>query len=192
MSAFDDAIVNVMIADFINIDQAGKFNGIGMGFQFTAITAAGTSPSQFVAAIVDLPQKYANQRVDLSLELFDLTDGGVFQVPNPHGRPEALRAQQLFTVPAPHINVPGFQAPSDLTCRLQMVLGFPNGLPLSPGKTYEWRASVDHQRRKGWVARFLVLEPTPPPVLGGPAAPSDIPNVHLDETTDDDVVNGDG
>jgi hypothetical protein len=192
LTAFDDALVTVLLADYIGVDPSGKFNLIGQGFQVTAVQPTGTTPPQFVAAIVDLPSRYAGRQVSLSLELIDLTENGSVKLSGPSGRAEALRAEQLFTVNPSVIAVPGLVAPPELSCRLQMIMGFTNGLPLVPGRRYEWRVMVDGQRRKGWVARFDVLQQVPPPIIGGQGGPSDIPNIHVDPVTDDDeVVDGD-
>jgi hypothetical protein len=188
LTAFDDALVQVLLADYIGIDAGGKFNLIGQGFQYTAIQPSGVSNPMFILAIVDVPSRYVGTQVSVSLELIDLTENGSFKLPAATGRPEALRAEQMFDINPPVIAAPGFQAPRNMSARAQMVMGFPNGLPLSPGKDYEWRVLVDGQRRKGWVARFHVLAPVPPMVFGGQGGPSEIPNVRLDPIPDDDEV----
>lgn len=63
--------------------------------------------------------------------------------------------------------------------RIQMPVGFTEGLPLQQGHMYAWHAQVDTQTRPGWVARFFVPGPLPPPVFGGPVGPSTIPDIAL-------------
>lgn len=187
---FDDAIVSVFLADYIGVDASGKLNILGQGFQITGLQPSGTTAPQFVATTIDFPARYAGSSASISLELIDVTDQSVVKVPSPAGgAPEALRAAQLVQLQRSNVAVPGFVVP-EIPCRAQIVMGFPNGLPLIPGKQYEWRVSVDGKRRKGWVARFSVLAPAPPPVVGGPAGAADIPSVIgiEDEQNDDEVT----
>lgn len=187
MSAFDDALVTVLIADYIGVDGSGKFTIAGGGFQWTAVQQTGMTVPQYVLAIAELPAKYIGQQIPFGIELFSLTEDGAVKMPGPTGKIEAVRAEQAMVVPQPNFAVPGFVPPT-MTTRLQIIMGFQNGLPLRPGD-YEWRVRVEGKRRKGWVARFNVLEPEPPPVVGGPANSPHIPGTEdIDAEPDDDAV----
>lgn len=173
MGIFQDAHATVILADYISIDAAGKINALGAGFTVSGVQPTGLTPPQHAAAIIDVPAKYGGQECAVSLELRNETSGSAVQLPGPSGQPEALRVSQV--VKAERANIPGVYLPESMFCRVQVVIGFPNGLPLAPGNLYAWRLAIDGQTRNGWHARFYVPGPPPPPVFGGPAGPADIP-----------------
>jgi len=82
------------------------------------------------------------------------------------GLPEALRVQQVIAVTRPQANG-AFYLPPSMFARVQISMGFPNGLPLAAGGFYSWRAEVDGQHHLSWGASFHVLGAPPPPVFGG-------------------------
>lgn len=176
MSLFSDAHAVVLIADFIGADAAGKLNAIGAGFAISGIGPDGQTPPQHVAVMVDVPSKYAGDEYALLLELRNETTGAVVQVPSATGQLEALRMQQVVRVERPALG-PAIYLPNDMTCRSQVTIGFPMGLPLEPGNSYAWQLRIDGQHRPGWIARFHVVGPRPGLVFGGPAGPADIPDV---------------
>lgn len=161
----------MLLADYIGVDAAGKVNAIGAGFVITGLQPTGTTAPQHVAVLVDVPARYAGQEFPLSLELRDADLDTVVQLPGPAGQLDAMRIQQLVKGERPV--VPGAYLPDDLPVRIQLTLGFTNGLPLTPGRKYVWRAEIAGQHRKDWSARFYVPGPPPPPVFGGPAGPAD-------------------
>lgn len=174
MSIYTDAHAVVLIADYIGVDVQGKLNAIGAGFYLSGVGPDGQTPPQHVAVMIDVPNKYAGEEFALSLDLRNETTGDVVQIATPSGQLEALRLQQVVRVEKPSLQ--GIYLPSDLTCRAQVSIGFPVGLPLTPGNTYAWHLQIDGQHRPGWNVRFHVLGPPPGPVFGGPAGPADISN----------------
>jgi hypothetical protein len=172
---FEDAHAFVLLADYIGVDAGGKINAIGAAFALTGVQQTGFTPPQYVAAIIDVPGKYAGQEFAASFELRDETAGTVVQMPGPSGQLESLRIQQVAKAERPQI--PGVYLPEVMFCRVHMVLAFPNGLPLAPACMYQWRLQIDGQYRSNWQVSFYVPGPPPPPVFGGPAGPSDLPQM---------------
>jgi hypothetical protein len=181
---FDHARVVVLLADYIGIDAGGKVNAIGAGFTLTQLQPTGLSPSEGAAgvtgamhliALIDVPSKYAGHEFAVSLELRDDSADTAVKLPSPTGVPEPLRIQQMVKAERP--SLPGAYLPSDVPCRVQLSLGFPNGLPLTQGGFYSWRLQIDGRDRKDWRAAFHVLGPPPPPVFGGPSGPANIPDL---------------
>lgn len=180
----------VLIADYIGVDPSGKVNAIGVGLTIAGVVPVpvpGAQPGapqsgqtvmaapQHLIVMIDLPSKYVRQKFALSLELRDENTGEVVKVAGPDGTVQPLRLQQAVTVEPPA--APGIYLPPDMFSRVQVSLGFPNGLPLTAGHYYDWRVEIDGQHRKSWRAQFLVAGPPPAPVFGGPAGPADIPNI---------------
>lgn len=173
MSLSKEAHALVLLADYIGVDAAGKINAIGACFALSGVQQTGLTAPQYVAAVVDVPGKYAGQELTLGLELRDEETGSAVTLPGPSGQLEAVRIQQVAVVHRP--SVPGLHIPESVFCRLQSTVAFPNGLPLPSGRSYAWRLEIDGQHRDEWTARFHVPGPPPPPVFGGPAGPSDVP-----------------
>jgi hypothetical protein len=179
MSIFSDCRVVVLLADYAVADSAGKLNILGTGFTITAVQpATGLTAAMYVVIMMDVPSKYVGQDFPVGVELQDDTTGQTVVVAGPTGSPDALRVQQLVKADPPH--VAGVYLPPSLWSRVQLVMGFPNGLPLKPGGFYKWRVEVETQHRPGWSAHFHVAGPPPPPVFGGPTgspAIEDVPPV---------------
>ncbi|MDQ3480322.1 MAG: hypothetical protein M3423_03165 [Actinomycetota bacterium] len=172
MSVFSECRLVVLLADYAVADAGGKLNILGAGFTISGIQPTGLIGPQYVAVMIDVPAKFVGQEFPLSLELKDETTGMTVTLPGPTGEPDALRIQQFVKAEPPHIA--GVYLPSSLWSRVQLVMGFPNGLPLQPGGIYHWRAEIEGQHRAGWSAHFHVAGPPPPTVVGGPANAGDI------------------
>jgi hypothetical protein len=175
MTLFDDVSAMVAIADYVAVDAGGKVSAIGLGFTVSGIQPTGLSAPQYVLAFVDAPAKYAGDETSLTLELRNLTDDEVVKAPGPSGQLDAVRISNPARFERPVI--PGIHLGADMPVRLQMTLGFPNGLPVVPGKTYAWKLQVDGRSRQSWRAFFHVPAAPPGPIIGGPAGPADIPNI---------------
>ena len=185
MSLWERARVIVIVGDYIAADGTGKLGGLGVAFTSTPIIQTGNTAPMTVAAIIDLPSSAVGQTVDVSFELYDLVANRTAQVPSADGQLGALRVQspmQFAAIPP----LPGYRVPDDMFTRGQMVIGFPTGVPLTPGRAYEWRVQINGERRVGWAAQFLVAELAPPLVWGGPAGASDIPEVGPNPTEHED------
>lgn len=177
MTLFNDAQVHFILADYAAVDAAGKLNVIGGGVSFIGSAGAGQPTAPFTVAVTVLvPAKFVNETYAPSVELHDVTIGQIVMVAAEGGQLQALRAQQAITVPPVQVP-PGMAAPSDAMQGNTTVIQFANGLPLTPGHSYEWRVQIDGQNRQGWWHRFHVLGPAPGPVFGGPAGSPTIPGV---------------
>ena len=178
-SILDDALVCVVVADHITVEQTNKIYALGLGVNYFGLGPNGVTPPLSVAALIELPAMHAGTQFSVSLELRDETAGHVVSVlMPPSGRKEALRVQQVMSADPPAI--PNLTLPHESPSRAQMVLGFANGLQLTAGHFYRWRFELDGQHRKGWSASFGVVGLTPNmPVFGGPTAPAptDLPTL---------------
>lgn len=177
MSLESEARVQFVLADYASVDVAGKLNVIGGGITFIGSQGAGQPSSPFTLAVtVAVPGAYASQTYVVAVELQDLTTGTVVQLPTQAGGMEPIRAQQAVTVPHPTV-APGMAVPPDAMQEHKLILQFSDGLPLSPGRSYEWQVRINEKSDKAWGQRFHVLGQAPGPVFGGPNGPSSIPGV---------------
>ncbi len=180
-----DLRASIFVADYIAVDGAGKLTTVGLGWSFASIDPITLlTPPMHVGVLVDVPAARIGSDFTFLLDL-RRANGEVVQALGATGQPEALRIQQLVT---PERNAPAgaVTVPRDVPSRIQAVFGFPTGLPLATGESYYWRLELDHKHLKGWEAHFHILAPPPTPVLGGPANPTDIPNVAGASTDEDD------
>lgn len=159
----------VVLGDYIAIDASGKLNILGGGFNVTSMQVTGTTGPMYIAAIVDVPSKHLGHEFVISLELRDHDTHTAVMLPTPGGSLEAVRVQQITRADKP--NIPGVYLPPEIFGRCLTLVGFANGIPLLPGRTYDWHLEVDGQHRKGWLAKFHVAGPPPAPVFGGPSQP---------------------
>ncbi len=173
MSLHDDARVTVLLADYVAVDGSGKLTAVGAAFTIAPLQEHGHTPPLHVAVLVDVPGEAAGQEFSLGLSLVD-DHGQPVMVPGPSGQLEPLRVAQLMRAQAPV--VPGMAVPTSVPCRVQMVLGFPQGLPLEAGRTYRWAVEFDGNAKPEWGTVFHVPAPAPGPVFGGPMGPAGIPN----------------
>ncbi|MDJ0317316.1 DUF6941 family protein [Arthrobacter antibioticus] len=135
----------ILIADFVNIDAAGKVNIIGGGVQFlgfdpdTGITAPF---SLFANVTVSLPS-LDDVTATVEVALID-ADGQPVTVPSQDGQAPLQFTQ---TVDFAHTINPEIQAPPmGFPGSSNVVLNFPSGLPLPVGTTYEWVVLMDGMR----------------------------------------------
>lgn len=135
----------VLIADFVNVDAAGKVNIIGGGIQFlgsdpkTGLTAPF---AVYVNITVTIPS-FEETSAAVEVLLVD-ADGQPVTLGGPEGENTMMFQQDVdFRHPAnPEIQQPpmGFPGTSNI------VLNFPGGLPLPPSATYEWVVVLDGSR----------------------------------------------
>lgn len=170
----DDAQVTVLLADYVAVDAAGKLTAVGAGFSLTPLQPDGHTPPMHIAVLVDVPPKHVGQDFSLSLSLRDAESGDPVLVPGPSGEHEPLQIAQVMRAQPP--NAPGMHLPSTLPGRVQIVLGFIQGLPLQAGRTYRFAVELDGRSRPEWSASFHVPGAPPGPVFGGPVGPASIPN----------------
>jgi hypothetical protein len=175
VSLLDSARVIVLLADYVTVDAAGKLTAVGAAFTFTGLQPDGHTPPVHVAVLVDVPAAHVGQDFALGIGLVDDVTGRPVLVPGQSGELEALRVAQVVQAQPPQ--VPGMVVPSSAPGRVQLVLGFPQGLPLESGRSYRWDVELDGQSRPQWSAWFHVPAPAPGPVFGGPVGPTSIPRL---------------
>ncbi len=168
MSVFSECRALIFVADHAVNGADGKITALGIGFRVTGIGQNGLTPAQALVVVIDVPAKFVNQEFPISIDLRRADNNQVVQMVGANGQPDSLRIQQL--VRADPSSVPGAYLPTNFGSRVQVVLGFPNGLQLQPGVTYKWSLEIEAQHRAGWEAEFHVLGPPPQPVVGGPAS----------------------
>lgn len=175
MSLANEAQVQILTADYAGTDAIGKLNAIGAGVTMLGQQPDGSWPPICLAVTVNVPATHAGTDYALSVELHDVTQGKIVQIPTVDGTLQPLRVQQAVTV-APISLPPHLKRPNDALTQHVMVMNFPGGLPLTPGSSYEWRVQIDG-RMTHWWSRFHALGPAAGVVFGGPAGPSTIPGV---------------
>jgi hypothetical protein len=174
VALLDDARVTVLLADYIAVDGNGKLTAVGAAFTLTGLQPDGHTPPQHVAVLVDVPASHLGQDFSLDLSLRD-DSGAAVLVPGPSGDMEPLRVAQVMRAQAPQAQ--GLHLPAELPGRVQIVIGFPQGLPLAQGRGYRWVVELDGRSRPEWSSGFYVPAPPPGPVFGGPVGPTSIPNL---------------
>jgi hypothetical protein len=174
MTIEQDARVRILMADYAMNDAVGKLNLIGGNIAFLQLPDGVSTAPLSVVVSVEVPAKYVDQSYALAVELYDVTANSVVQVPGPDGRLQAMRIQQVATVNPLQLD-PSMKRPDDAYIGNHIVMGFPTGMQLPRGHTFDWRVQINTQRRQHWETRFHVLEPVAQPVFGGPAMPSSIP-----------------
>jgi hypothetical protein len=174
VSLHDAARVTVLLADYVAVDASGKLTAVGAAFTIAPLQENGSTTPMHVAVLVDVPGDAAGQEFSLGMSLVDDESGQPVVVPGPSGQLEPLRIAQLMRAQTP--TVPGMAVPARVPCRVQMVLGFPQGLPLDAGRTYRWAVEIDGSARPEWSTVFHVPAPAPGPVFGGPIGPAGIPS----------------
>jgi hypothetical protein len=175
VSVSDSARVTVLIADYVAVDGSGKLTAVGAGFMLTGLQPDGQTPPVHIAVLVEVPNNQVGQDFALGIGLFDDTNGQAVLVPGPNGEPEALRLAQVVQAQVPALQ--GMLVPQSVPGRVQLVLAFPQGLPLEVGHSYRWAVEIDGQSKPEWSAWFHVPAPAPGPVFGGPVGPTSIPRL---------------
>lgn len=178
MSVFTTARVTVLLADYANVDAAGKVNVIGGFFGLLGChPQTKHAAPHVVVVVVDVPTNLAGIEFALQLQLRNETRGEVVRFVAPSGQLEPLQIAQAQRVPPP-VMAPGLSLPPDHPIRMQLVLAIDPGVAVvEPGEQFAWKVSIDGQSKQGWDARFSVPGGPPPPVLGGLAGPADIPDL---------------
>lgn len=158
------AIVRLLIADYVSADAVGKLNLIGgglsvIGMQTGQTPGAGTgntAPFGVVVSIAAEPDMYGSECA-FELILEDSSGEQVF-LPNPGGKGvhHALRFAHDIVFEEPDFpQIPGVPKRS-VPARVQLVIMFIAGLPLTPGNAYSWRVKIDHDSHDDWTEQFYV------------------------------------
>lgn len=142
--ALGSASATLMLADFVNVDASGKVNIIGGGVQFLGhdpSNGMSAAFSVYVNITVSLPQ-FEETAANVEVVLVD-GDGQAVTLETEQGNNTVRFVQEVdFRINGDGSSMPpiGFPSTSNI------VLNFPQGLPLAPNSAYEWLVFVDSQR----------------------------------------------
>jgi len=152
---------HILIADFANVDAASKVNILGGNLSFLGTGPDGMTAPVTVYAILISPSAL-DEPVAVEIVLVDASGHPVL-MPTQDGKTQALRVAQNIEFQAP--TLPGILIPKgSVETSSQMILNFPNGLPLQSGSSYTWRLQVDHDVIAS--AAFYIPQPPAAPVIG--------------------------
>jgi len=158
----DVATVHVLMADYASIDQSGKLNVIGGGISIVAApTGAALTSSFYLMVFISVPADARSQKFVVGVSLTD-GSGAIVTAPGEAKHPLVDVSQPVEfarpEIPAHYLFPDVGRLNELLKGRLQLVTGFPVGLPLASGRGYEWRIALDGVTRDEWVHRFVVAE----------------------------------
>lgn len=158
----EHARVSFLLADFANLDTAGKLNILGGGWQIAPIQPTGMTPPHALVVSITLPPKFYDSEFAVTLTLRD-ESGRPVQSPGPVGQLQALRVQQVVKAERPVM--PGVVTMDKPWASAKFTLNFVNGLPLLPNQAYTWDLEIEGTANPGWAANFFVAAPSGP-VIG--------------------------
>ena len=158
------ASTEIIVADFAIVDQAGKSNIVGAGVALLGFDPQQGLTSRFsVWVSVVVPTSLCPVEFPVEIALVDAA-GDLVQIPGPAGL-QTLRIAQIVTAEKPSAQVAMAQR-DHIGARIQLVMDFGSGLPLTPGANYEWRVRVDGDESGQAVYAFGVWGATAGPVVG--------------------------
>lgn len=164
MSALDEFIsANVLIADFVNVENSGKLNIVGGGLTTLESGPDGMTPPFSVLATLDFKPSFDGGKFQFGFELVD-KDGHPVELDGPEGKSRIQLSNEQTAGLAP--NSPEFQRrlgvpPGVIPIGLRSVVTLGTGLPLVPDNFYQWRLTVDSQEVPGGNQFFYVKSQTP-------------------------------
>lgn len=149
--------MRMLLADYVAVDEASsKLSVVGGGLSVLGILNSGNTAPFGAYVSVTVPPAHYHARCQLRLALEDSSARPVLVPTLPPGAPEPLRLDRDLEFPAPKLP---HGTPADfLPTRIQLAVGFPIGLPLTPGG-YRWRISIDGESRDGWTEDFIAALP---------------------------------
>ena len=141
----------IMLADNAQA-VGGKLYILGAGWSWTVPGMPGA-----IAGIVTVPWNETNRRHVLEFNLVD-ESGAAVRVPTPQGELAPLTIRTEFEVGRP----PGVRQGSSFSNPIAINY---MSLPVQPGRSYEWRWSINQQTHDDWRLPFEVRQavPQPPP-----------------------------
>lgn len=159
MSAIDYVIsADILLADYVGIDTAGKLNIVGGGISSIGSYPDGMTAPFSVLVILDFKPEFDGQKFQYGLELVDLA-GEPVELEGPEGKSRL----QLFNEQTAGIepNSPDIQKrqgvpPGIIPIGVRSVVALTNGIPLPSTNFYSWRLTVDSQEVPGGTRTFYV------------------------------------
>lgn len=167
------------MADYASVDHLGKLDTVGANVNIVGSPADSPLTSSFyVVVLVSVPEGGHDQRCDFELCLTD-ESGAVVVAPGEAEQP-VVQLRQAVTFSSPTIPENFSFAAEDrlselLGARLQLVAGFPIGLPLAGGQGYKWRITIDGVARDEWGYKFIVADQASPAIADSGKAGSGEP-----------------
>jgi len=165
--ASDSAIVRLFLADHVVADASQKLNILGGNVQIITWDVRTGMSSPFALLVIitfDHDQARETPAVEVVLEN---EAGDPVALPSlaPGGDPQYVRMGSAAPVEEPSFR--GIYVPRRIIKpRQQIVMAFPNGLPLAVGQAYIWRVRIDQETRDDWTETFYVPGPHPGTVVG--------------------------
>ncbi|USX50619.1 hypothetical protein [Lentzea sp. HUAS12] len=132
--------VYVLLADSAQADQTGKIHALGLGWTRTAPI---TGSMAVIALIQFEPGEDVTGQHDCVLELLE-----------EDGRPAALQVPGREPVHLKLESTVEFKSEPGAPVTAPLVVNLGPGMPLKPGVTYAWRATVDGKTDPTWEAQF--------------------------------------
>jgi hypothetical protein len=171
----DQASLSMLLADYAMTDQLGRLHVLGGGLQVIGRDPnTGMTPAFALVVTMTFPAVVFQEQFVFEVQL-EHTSGAALRLPGALGAvadPTAeslgggtVRFAQNMTVDEPNLSRAGVPRRA-LPAQHQVVVYFNTGLPLPPGETLVWRASIDGDSQPGWTLPFFVPGPPSVPVVG--------------------------
>ena len=154
--------INIILADLGAQDASGKLNLLGAGWSYIGVLPSGLTSDIAVAVTIEVPWDQCNRELDFVLELID-DDGKAFEVPVGDERKPVRLSQKLVVATTPG-------APNGTPGSATVLVQLQGGLPLTPGRSYRWRAVLGNNEDEAGEARFFVLRQPSVPTFGAAKA----------------------
>lgn len=151
--------VALFLADAAQSGPDGKAHALGLGWTFTS---SPTAPMALVV-LMDVDWSETDRDIPVRIDLVD-EDGGPVSVQLPGQAARTVEIGFGVRVARP----PGH--PEGVPIRWTQAVQLP-GLPLPPGRRFQWRVSVDGAVGMPWTASFGTRTPPQPPPPSPPPSP---------------------
>lgn len=159
----DSARVTIVVADYATANDDGKFTIVGAGITlvgFDSKVTNRTAPMSVVAIATFDPEFVGKSPiVELTLETMD---GVVVEMPPGGDTPDAAPLPlHIKSGPEPLVptRLAGLQLPDEaFRPKMQMLMQFSSGLPLTADQRYLWRVTIDGEKRDEWTESLYVVD----------------------------------
>ena len=136
---------HLLLADFAQSDGQGKIGALGLGWSTTGVP----TPPHAVIVLLRVGWTETNRPHSLELSLLTADGADAVSAPGPLGE-QPLKIEASFEAGRPV----GLPEGSEIDHNLAVSVG--GGLPLEPGRRYEWRLTINGEHREEWSAPFFV------------------------------------
>lgn len=159
------AVVDLALADFAMVGGDGKLDVIGGGISILGFDpAAGVTSRHSLTVTVWVPTPLCPAEFPVELSLY--ADGELVRLPELVGEGSPLRVASIVRIESPmHPSIDIAQRNS-VGGRHIFVVDFANGLPLTAGGSFEWRARLDGDDDHDASFPFAVAGLPSTPVFG--------------------------